>query len=964
MTMITAPDRTQSATSADLVAGLLAAGVQGVDDSTLARALYSSDASLYRVIPRVVVKPRHTDELLAVHEVSRALGVPVTLRGAGTSIAGNAVGPGIVVDTRRLNRVVSIDPEARSARVEPGLVHADLQRAAAPYGLRFGPDPSTHTRCTIGGMIGNNACGNRALGYGRTVDNVEALSVVFGDGTEAELSAHSDPTKAPFGASEGPIRRLLEVGDAHLAHVRTEFGRFGRQVSGYSLEHLLPEKGRRIDRFLVGSEGTLATVLEATVRLVVDEPHRLLLVLGYASMPEAADAVPAVTAAAVAAGGKLIACEGMDARIVELVRTQGGAVPELPRGAGWLMAEAAGDDAEAILAAVAAAGGAFETRLLRDPGEQAAMWRIREDGAGLAGRSLPTPAYSGWEDSAVPPAHLGAWLRDFDELLAAHGLQGLPYGHFGDGCIHCRIDFPFAAGDPASAGVFREFLTACAHGIKKYGGTLSGEHGDGRVRSELLPLMYDQTSIDLFTAVKQICDPDDLMNPGNIASADGSGPASITDDLRPVRPRARPHAALRLIHDDGDLGAAVHRCTGVGRCVAPHTSGVMCPSYLGTLEEKDSTRGRARVLQEALDGGLVKGLADPAVAGALDLCLACKGCSAPQGGCPSGIDMATYKSESLYQTYDAPRAAGERRRPRRPRSHYLLGRLPMWARLGAPFARITNLLMKLAPIAWLAKWVAGIDQRRSVPTFAARTLKRSAPTATVTETPDVWVWADSFTDHFFPRSGAAAIAFLESHGLTVKVIEDDACCGLTWITTGQLDQAKAIMERTVRTLAPYVASGTPVIGLEPSCLATLRSDSLELTDLPEAEVVAGGMLSFAELVTRLDLPLPDLTGVEVVAQPHCHQSAVIGWQVDQALLERAGATVTKVAGCCGLAGNFGVEQGHYEVSVAIAETHLLPAVRTHPDAVILADGMSCRVQLDDLAHVPTLHLAELFASRV
>ncbi|UDY23981.1 FAD-binding and (Fe-S)-binding domain-containing protein [Nocardioides sp. Kera G14] len=934
-----------TAVALDLASELRSRGISNVDDSTLARALYSSDASLYRVIPQVVVRPQHTDELIAIHEASRTLGVPVTLRGAGTSIAGNAVGPGIVVDTRDLRRVISIDPDARTARIEPGIVHADLQRAAAPYGLRFGPDPSTHPRCTIGGMIGNNACGNRALGYGRTVDNVEALKVVWGTGEVAEYADGS--------AGGATAERLLALGDAHLAHLRTEFGRFGRQVSGYSLEHLLPEKGRRVDRFLVGTEGTLATILETTVRLVVDEPGRMLLVLGYPTMHEAADAVPAVLAAARSTAGTLLACEGLDARIVDLVRAKGNVVPELPAGAGWLMAEAAGVHAEDLLSAVAAAGGALDARLVRDAGEMAAIWKIREDGAGLAGRSLPTPAYSGWEDSAVPPEHLGAWLRDFDEILAAYGLQGFPYGHFGDGCIHCRIDFPFEAGNPDSARVFREFMTACAHGIKKYGGTLSGEHGDGRVRSELLPLMYEPQSIDLFRAVKQIADPENLMNPGNIASPDDQGPASITDDLRPVRPRARPTTSLRLLHDDGDLGAAVHRCTGVGKCVAPHTSGVMCPSYLGTLQEKDSTRGRARVLQEALDGGLVRGLADPAVGAALDLCLACKGCSTD---CPSGVDMATYKSESLYQAF---------RGKRRPRSHYLLGRLPMWARLGAPFARLTNLLMKLAPLAWLAKWVAGIDQRRSVPKFAPTTLRRSAETGSLVERPDVWIWADSFTDHFFTQSGEAAIAFLEAQGLTVKVIKDNACCGLTWITTGQLDQAKSIMERTVRTLAPYVASGVPVVGLEPSCLATLRSDSLELTDIPEAVDVAAQMLTFAELVHKLELPLPDLSDVEIVAQPHCHQNAVLGWKVEQGLLEKAGATVTKVAGCCGLAGNFGVEEGHYEVSVAIAETHLLPAVRAaSPETVILADGMSCRVQLDDLAGVPTMHLAELLASKL
>jgi FAD/FMN-containing dehydrogenase/Fe-S oxidoreductase len=917
-----------------LASELRALGLVDVDDSPRTRALYSSDASLYRVVPQAVVRVRHPDELLAVHHASRTLGVPLTMRGAGTSIAGNAVGPGIVVDTRRLNRVLDIDPGTGRARVEPGVVHADLQRAAAPYGLRFGPDPSSHTRCTVGGMIGNNACGSRALGYGRTVDNVEALDVVFGNGEQATLSAVE-----PLGATG---QRLGQLGDTHLARLRTEFGRFGRQVSGYSLEHLLPER-RRVDRFLVGTEGSLATVLEATVRLVTDEPDRLLLMLGYPTMAEAADAVPALLAAV---PRRLVACEGLDARIVELVRAKGVVVPELPRGGGWLFAEATGPDAREVLETVAGVGDALETRLVLDEREADALWRIREDGAGLAGRALPTPAHSGWEDAAVPPEHLGRWLRDFEEILTVHGLRGIPYGHFGDGCVHCRIDFPFRPGDATSAQLFRDFMTACATKLRDYHGTLSGEHGDGRVRSELLSYMYDETALDLFRQVKAICDPLGLMNPGIIAE-----PASMTDDLRPVRPRSKPRTGLRLIHDGGDLGAAVHRCTGVGKCVAPRTSGVMCPSYLATGNEKDSTRGRARVLQEALDGSLVRGLTDPAVDQALDLCLACKGCKTD---CPSGVDMATYKAEALYQKHKTIR---------RPRSHYLLGQLPRWVRLGAPFARLTNRLTKLAPVAWAAKWVAGIDQRRSLPALATRTLRRSAATGSEGEKPDVWVWADSFTDNFFPRSGVAAIRFLEAHGLTVKVIAAQACCGLTWLSTGQLDQARAIMARTVGTLAPYVASGVPVVGLEPSCLATLRSDSRELSDATEAETVALGMLSFAELVEQLQLPLPDLTGVEVVAQPHCHQRAVIGWGADRRLLERAGAIVDEVAGCCGLAGNFGVERGHYEISVAVAETHLLPAVRQRPDAVVLADGMSCRVQLDDLANVSAMHLAELLDSR-
>jgi FAD/FMN-containing dehydrogenase/Fe-S oxidoreductase len=916
-----------TATSPDLVQELRRRGVTDVDDSPLARALYSSDASLYRVVPQVVVRPRESDEILAVLDASRALGVPVTMRGAGTSIAGNAVGPGIVVDTvKHLGDVLSIDPEARTAVVQPGTVHANLQRAAAPYGLRFGPDPSTHTRCTIGGMIGNNACGSRALGYGRTSDNVEGLRVAFGTGEV-------------WDGGSGPVtERLAAMGDHHLAHIRTEFGRFTRQVSGYSLEHLLPER-RRLDRFLVGSEGTLAVVLEATVRLVPEESGRLLVVLGYPSMAEAADAVPELLAVG---AGRLIACEGLDARIVELVKAQGSggrsAVPELPAGAGWLFVEVAGEDAGSVADQVVAAAAALGHRKVSDVAEQAALWRIREDGAGLAARSLHTPAYSGWEDAAVPPERLGAWLRDFDELLRAHDLDGVPYGHFGDGCVHVRIDFPFAPGDPRGPRVFRDFLTASALKLREHRGSLSGEHGDGRARSELLPLMYDEESLMLFAAAKAVCDPDNLLNPGNLVDPD-----PLDASLRPVRPRATVRSALLLVHDSGSLGDAVHRCTGVGKCAAPSTNGVMCPSYLATRDEKDSTRGRSRVLQEALDGSLVKGLADPAVGEALDLCLACKGCASD---CPTGVDMATYKAEALHQKHDVEGV-------RRPRSHYLLGRLPRWADRAAPVAPLANRMMRFGPVARLARAAAGIDQRRSIPAFARTTLRDSVPIGG--DVPDVWIWADSFSDHFFPGNGHAAIRYLASVGLTARVIPDDACCGLTWITTGQLDEARVIIERTAATLRPYIESGVPVIALEPSCLATLRSDAAELTgETPD-------VLSLAELITREDLPLPDLTAVEIVAQPHCHHHAVIGWSADQALLERAGATVTRVAGCCGLAGNFGMERGHYDVSVAVAETHLLPAVRGNPDAVVLADGMSCRVQLDDLAGVKALHLAELLA---
>lgn len=904
--------------SSDLVAELGRRGVTDVSASTLTRALYSSDASLYRVVPAAVARPRSTEELLASLDAARSVGVPVTMRGAGTSIAGNAVGPGLVIDTvRHLDRVLSVDPESRTAVVQPGVVHAVLQRAAGAHGLRFGPDPSTHTRCTLGGMIGNNACGSRALGYGRTSDNVVSLRAVFGNGEVWE------------GASTGATGdRLAGIVDAELGHVRTHFGRFSRQVSGYALEHLLPENGRSVDRFLVGSEGTLATVLEATVRLVPEEP-RHLVVLGYPSMAEAADAVPTL----LAEGSRLVACEGLDARIVDLVRAGGAALPGLPRGAGWLFVEH-GEDGSVP------AAGELERRVVADPAEAAALWRIREDGAGLAARSLDRPAYSGWEDAAVPPDRLGAWLRDFDGLLEAHGLRGVPYGHFGDGCVHVRIDFDFDDGGER----FREFLTAAAVALRTHGGSLSGEHGDGRARSELLPLMYDEQSLRLFSAVKHACDPDNRLNPGVLVD-----PAPLDADLRPTRPVASVRTALRLVHDGGSLGAAVHRCTGVGTCVAPATTGVMCPSHLATRDEKDSTRGRARVLQEALDGSLVGGLSDPAVTEALDLCLSCKGCASD---CPTGVDMATYKAEVLHQQY-----AGRRR----PRTHYTLGRLPQWVaragRLGPVGSRLAD-----GPLGRVAKAVAGVDARRSLPRLAPVSLlgldeHDRGGVALDRRDVDVWIWADTFTDRFLPQNAQAAIRVLASAGLRGAVVPERACCGLTWLTTGQLDEARTRVEATVRTLAPYAASA-PVIGLEPSCLAVLRSDAAELTDAT-VEV-----RTLAELLEGVDWQPPDLTGVRVVAQPHCHHASVLGWAADQRLLERAGADVVRVAGCCGLAGNFGMERGHYEVSVAVAETHLLPAVRANPGAVVLADGLSCRHQLADLEGVPSMHLAELLASKL
>ena len=972
----------ETADQGELAAALRAAGLAEVETATRRRAEYSSDASNYRVVPLVVAFPRSADEVTAALAVCRALNAPIVSRGGGTSIAGNALSTGLVLDlSRHLNRVLHVDPEQQTALVEPGTVLDDITAAAAPHGLRFGPDPSTHSRATIGGAIGNNACGSRALRYGRTADNVIALDVLTGTGTRFSAGRErgrgpGGSVPAPPGASAAPAAELLTglraLVDGNLATIRTEFGRFTRQVSGYSLEHLLPENGADVAKFLSGTEGTLALTLQATVRLVAAPRATALAVLGYPDMASAAEAVPALLP------HLPVALEGLDSRMVDVVRTRRGpaAVPGLPRGGGWLFAETAGDtpdEARAAANKLVADGGCLDSAVIAGPAA-AALWRIREDGAGLSGRTpAGAPAWPGWEDSAVPPASLPAYLRELEALMAAHGVDGLLYGHFGDGCIHARIDFPLR--DRPS--VLRSFTQDAARLAASYGGSASGEHGDGRARGELLPAMYSATAIGLFGAVKQLFDPSNLLNPGVIVD-----PAPLDADLRvPLAPPLRRGLAFAYGSDGGDFSAAVHRCTGVGKCRADNTAsgGVMCPSYLATRDEKDSTRGRARVLQELANGSLVSsGWQSPEVAEALDLCLSCKGCSTD---CPAGVDMATYKAEALYQRY---------RGKLRPASHYALGWLPRWAALTSRkrwTATVANAVLQFGPAAALAKRLGGVDERRDLPVFAAQSFRRwfaerperPERTANRAAAKPVLLWVDTFTNSFAPQVGRAAVAVLEAAGYEVAVTERNVCCGLTWISTGQLDGAKRQLTRTLDELGPALDAGIQVVGLEPSCTAALRTDAAELLPHdPRAEALGGAVKTLAELLTGTDgWTPPDLSDVTGVAQPHCHQYAALGWDADKRLLDNAGAKVTAVGGCCGLAGNFGFERGHYDVSVAVAETALLPAVREsrsqaarsqaariRNDPTVLADGFSCRTQLDQLADVHGIHLAELLAERL
>ncbi|MFI5756192.1 FAD-binding and (Fe-S)-binding domain-containing protein [Streptomyces sp. NPDC051569] len=918
--------------------------VQGeVDFGAAARALTTMDASNYRRVPVGVVAPRDAADVAAALAVCREHGVPVVPRGAGTSIAGQATGVGVVLDlTRHLRSIVDIDADARTAVVQPGVVLDDLREAARPYGLTFGPDPSTHSRCTLGGMIGNNACGSHSVAWGTTADNIRALSVTTYGGDALRLGRGWD------GAPAG----LREFVDRNLATLRTGFpAGLPRRISGYALDALLPEAGPDLARAFCGSEGTLGIVTEASVRLVEAPAARALAVLGY----------PDESAAAEAAAGLLpygpLTVEGM---AEDLVRER----HHLPRGGAWLFVETGGataSEARAHAERIVHAADALDGMLVDDPAERRALWRVREDASGTATR-MPdgSEAWPGWEDCAVPPARLGAYLRDFRALLTEHDLRGTPYGHFGDGCIHVRIDFDLLSDDGVRR--FRRFSQETAELVVAHGGSLSGEHGDGLARAELLPKMYGDELVALFGEFKDLWDPAGGLNPGVLAR-----PARLDENLRfSVLPREPVEVAFAYPQDGpagGDFPAAVRRCVGVAKCrVAGPGSGeeVMCPSFRATGEEQHSTRGRARLLHEMLAGEIITdGWRSTEVRDALDLCLSCKGC---RSDCPVGVDMATYKAEFLHHHY-----AGRRR----PAAHYSMGRLPVWLRAAAPFARTLNAAARVPFLAAIAKRLGGIAPERALPRLApesfGRWLRRRVGdrAGIFSETRTAVLWPDTFTEHLSPSVGRAAVEVMEAAGIGIVLPQGGpVCCGLTYVSTGQLDRARTVMRRTLDRMEPLLDLGLPVVVLEPSCAAALTTDLPELlAGDPRAARLAGAVRTFAQALEeiapewrppRLDRP--------VAGQTHCHQHAVLDDGADRRLRARAGLTGELSGGCCGLAGNFGFEQGHYEVSVACAEDQLLPSVRAAADGTeILADGFSCRTQLAELGGYRARHLAEVLA---
>jgi FAD/FMN-containing dehydrogenase/Fe-S oxidoreductase len=928
------------------------------------RAAYATGASNYREVPLGLVVPRSVEAGVAAVTACRRYGAPVLSRGGGTSLGGQATNVAVIIDwSKYCNRLLEVDRGARTCLVEPGIVLDTLNELLAPEGLEFGPRPATHENCAIGGMIGNNSCGSTAQRSGKVVDNIVEMEVLLYDGTRMWVGETTDERYAEIqrsGGREAEIyRQLRALRDEYLAEIRTRYPHIPRRVSGYNLDSLLPEKNFHVAQALVGSEGTLVTVLRARLKLLPVVRETSLVFLSYPDIAAAADDVPRILPYGP------IALEGIDDKLINFEKRKHmhpAALHKLPEHGAWLMIEMGGDtlaeaDAAADRMINALRDGGPGTHRFDDQAVEEQMWLLRESGLGATARVPDEPdTWEGWEDSAVAPEVLGDYLRDLDRLYREYGFeQASLYGHFGQGCVHTRI--PFRLTTAEGVREFRTFVERAADLVVSYGGSFSGEHGDGQARGELLVKMFGDRLIRAFGQFKAIFDPDNRMNPGKVAA-----PNPLDSHLRlgVDYNHGGWETHFKYPDDSGSFGRAVLRCVGVGKCRREH-GGVMCPSYMVTREEEHATRGRARLLFEMLDGTardgtIADGWRSTAVRDALDLCLACKGCKAD---CPVNVDMATYKAEFLSHHY-----AGRLR----PRVHYSMGSLPVVAAAASLAPRVVNALAHAPGLSALAKVAGGIDQRRDIPVLAPETFQRWFARRTPGgdgSRGELLLWPDTFTNHFHPGIARAAVEVLEAAGWRVRVPERPVCCGLTWISTGQLGIAKKVLRRTLDVIQPHLRAGTRVVGLEPSCTAVFRSDAFEL--FPDDEDVTRLREQTATLAELLNNHTPGWRPPRLPAhaliQTHCHQHAILGTAADRAVLTAAGVEPDFLdSGCCGLAGDFGFVKGHYEVSEACAERVLLPALRGAADTdVILADGFSCRTQVEQGAagDRAAIHLAEL-----
>jgi FAD/FMN-containing dehydrogenase/Fe-S oxidoreductase len=915
------------------------------------RALYASDLSAYRQVPIGVVVPRDADDVVAAVEACRAHGAPVLGRGGGTSLGGQTCNVAVVVDfSKYMNRLLDVDEERRVARVEPGLVGMHFRQATAGLGLTWAPDPATFEYCTLGGMIVNNSCGvhSTMLGMeGRSSDSVEELDVLTYRGERLRVGRGEEGLPAEL------RDKLVALRDRHADLIRERYPRIPRRVSGYNLDDLLPEKGFHVARSLSGTEGTCTLVLEAKVRLADWPPARALAVLGYPDQFHAADHVMEILA------HEPIGLEAVDSTVTEnlkKLRFNLDAFALYPEGGAWLLAEFGGETGEEAAErarglvddlARQAGSSAPAMKIFTEHAEQKQVWLVRESSIGVSRVPPDLETWSCWEDAAVAPERLGAYLRDFEKLLDRHGYHCVFFGHYGQGCVHSRITFELKSAEGVRR--FRAFMEDASDLVLAYGGSLSGEHGDGQSHAELLPKMFGPELVEAFREFKAIWDPDFKMNPHKVVD-----PYPLDSNLRlGAAYRPRPvETHFRFPRDRGSFASATERCFGVGKCRRTE-GGTMCPSFMVTREEMHTTRGRARLLFEMLNGEAIgkNGWRDPHVKEALDLCLACKGC---KGDCPVAVDVATYKAEFLSHYY-----AGRLR----PGSAYALGLFPTWARLASRAPRLANRALATAPVRAALDRLAGLSPERPLPQFAPETFRswfeRRGPRAAGDRR--LLLWPDTFTNYLRPEPGKAAVEVLEAAGYRVELPRSGLCCGRPLYDYGMLGRAKRQLHSIVEALREPIAAGVPMVGLEPSCVAVFRDELVNLlADDPAATRLSAQTFFLAEFLEREGYEPPRLARRAVV-HGHCHHKSLLKMTDVERVLARLGLDHESLdSGCCGLAGSFGYEARHYDISMQIGERVLLPAVRSaSQDVLVVADGFSCREQIAHATGRRALHLAEV-----
>ena len=949
--------------SAETLAAELRTAITGeVRFDRAMRAVYSADASNYRQVPIGVVLPRSVSDIEAAMAICRRHDVPILARGGGTSQNGQSVNVAVIIDcSKYLNHVLAVDAAARTALVEPGTVCDSLRDAAEEHELTFGPDPATHSRCTLGGMIGNNSCGAHSVMAGKTAENIEALEVLTYDGARFWVGPTDDAEFGRIIAAGGRqaeiYTKLKALADKYGDLIRARFPKIKRRVSGYGLDQLLPENGFNIARALVGTEGTCAFTLQAKTRLVKSPQHRVILVLGYRDIYVAGDAVPEILHFGP------IATEGLDLGVIGGLKARGLKLDDiamLPRGDAWIMVEFGGDSAgDATRQAQALAdhykgNDAVSSWLIAGKDMMNRIWTIRETGASATALAIdgahPDPV-CGWEDAAVDPLRLGDYLRDFQALVDRTGYTTSLYGHFGDGCIHARINFDLRSLDGVK--IWRGFLQAAAELVVKYGGSLSGEHGDGQAKAEFLPVMYGAELMQALREFKAIWDPRGKMNPGKVVDPVGGKVQRVDENLRQgpdYKPVTLTTRMSFLSREGNGFTRAVERCVGMGKCRAAE-GGTMCPSYRVTGEERYSTRGRSRLLAEMLRGEVITDQwQSEEVREALDLCLACKGC---KSDCPTHTDMASYKAEFLSH-YHEKRA--------RPRQAYFMGMIGQWAPLAGLLPRLTNFFTQTPGLAALSKWIAGVAQQRSLPKFAGKSFRSEIASRALKQGGrPVMLWADTFTNTMHPQIGVAALDVLEAAGCAVTLPQAGLCCGRPLYDFGFLDKAKAQLAQILDALAPQIEAGVPLVGLEPSCLAVFRDELLKLfPDDPRAKKLAANTFMLAEYLEKIAYAPPPLSG-KALLHGHCHQKAVMGMGAEGALLKKMGLDVSAPdTGCCGMAGSFGFNPDHYELSIKAAEQGLFKEVRkAGEETMIVANGFSCREQVGQGLGRRPLHIAEV-----